>query len=270
MGASNKAKRVGVIVAVALIAALGAASALGRSATDDLEIGVLGLNGGPNALDQGDLPPGVVTSPFTLHFGVTTDGGLQTITLRFSLPSGLRFLPTPASATEGCSLGPPVVCVVKLTPNGVGTLEAQRWWFVSADALGFYVVTGTVDGERPDPNPANNTFTYRLEVRAVDSGDSASVSVSSVKLTPAKPKAGSAVVATALVTAGGEAIKPSKVACTGTLAGRKLTGKGTAATGKASCRYATPKSAKGKRLAGSMAITAKGKTVTKRFAAKLG
>ena len=265
---SSTAKRVGAIVAVALIAALGAASALGRSAANDLEIGVLAHMPGPNPLNQG-LGPGVVNDPFALEFTVTSDGEPQTVTLRFSLPSGLRFAPTPSSATEGCSLGPPVVCVVTLTPNAVGTLEARRWWSVNADALGFYTVTGTVDGERLDPNPANNTFTYRFEVRAVESGGSASVSVSSVKLKPAKPKAGSKVIATAEVTAGGEAITPSKVACTGRLAGRNLTGKGTAATGIASCRFATPKSAKGKTLKGSMAITAEGKTITKRFATKL-
>jgi hypothetical protein len=48
-----------------------------------------------------------------------------------------------------------------------------------------------------------------------------------------------------------------------------VSGKSSAATGKASCRYATPKSAKGKSLAGTMAITAKGKTITKRFSARL-
>jgi hypothetical protein len=90
-----------------------------------------------------------------------------------------------------------------------------------------------------------------------------------VKLTPARRKAGSAFVATSVVTADGEPVRPSKVSCTGMLAGKKLTGKGSVSLGKASCRYATPKSAKGKTLAGSMKITARDKTITKRFSTRL-
>ena len=137
-----------------------------------------------------------------------------------------------------------------------------------------FLITATVEGERPDANPADNTFTFTFEVKTAGSGGSGGGSVTvaagAVKLTPAKPKAGSALVASASVTANGDPVRPSKVRCTGTLAGKKVAGKGSTSLGKATCRYSTPRSAKGKKLAGSMAITARGKTVTKRFAAKLG
>jgi hypothetical protein len=59
------------------------------------------------------------------------------------------------------------------------------------------------------------------------------------------------------------------VVCTGTLGGKTVKGISQAATGRASCRYVTTKSAKGKRLAGSLKVTARGKTITKHFSTKL-
>ena len=93
---------------------------------------------------------------------------------------------------------------------------------------------------------------------------------SAVKLSPAKPKAGSLVSATVRVTAGGTPIRPTGVSCTGTLAGAKVKGTAKAASGIASCRYRTPKSAKGKTLRGKVAFSARGTKFTKPFAAKLG
>ena len=157
-----------------------------------------------------------------------------------------------------------------------GTLGAGWVWDVIADRPGVYDVTASVQSERPDPNTSNNTQTLRFEVVASSGssggggGGSVSVSVSSVKLTPARPKAGLPIVATASVKADGSPVKPTKVVCAGTLAGKKAIGTGKALTGKATCRYPTPKSAKGKTLAGSMAITARGKTIMKRFATRLG
>jgi hypothetical protein len=226
-------------------------------------------------IQTGTGPVYVISSlAFPLEFVVGTDGGPQTITLRYSLPSGLSFTTAP-SAAEGCQAGPPVVCQLSPVTNEAGSMEWRKTWGVQAAAPGTYEVTATVEGARPDPNTTNNTHTFRFEVRSSGSsgggvgGGSVSVAAGAVKLTPARPKAGSVVLATASVTADGDPVKPSKVSCTGTLAGKKVAGKGMAATGKASCRYATPKSAKGKSLAGSMAITAKGKTITRRFSARL-
>ncbi|HUF75777.1 MAG TPA: hypothetical protein VMM35_05830, partial [Longimicrobiales bacterium] len=46
-------------------------------------------------------------------------------------------------------------------------------------------------------------------------GGGTGVSASAAKLTPAKPKAGSAVTATVRVTAGGAPIRPTGIACAG-------------------------------------------------------
>jgi hypothetical protein len=234
-----------------------------------LSIGAETATGPPSA-------PVISTLAFPYFFAVSTDGGPQTVTLRVSLPAGLRFGSNSPSAADSCQLGPPVVCRLSPRTNEAGSLEWRAVWGLVADAPGFYEITASVEGDRPDPDTSNNSRTQRFEVRSSGGGGgggggggSATVAVSAVKLTPAKPKAGSVVVASASVTADGSPVKPSKVACSGTLAGKKLTGKGAAASGKAICRYPTPKSAKGKTLAGSLAITAQGKTITKRFAAKL-
>jgi hypothetical protein len=89
------------------------------------------------------------------------------------------------------------------------------------------------------------------------------------RLAPAKPKAGAGVTASVRVTAGGMAVKPTKVACKGAIGKKKLKGKPRAAVGSAKCTYRTPRAAKGKRLKGSVSFTARGKRFTKRFAVKL-
>jgi hypothetical protein len=241
-----------------------------RTTADDVELSLLLLT------QRGELVVGAkkTTSPFKLQFEIGVDSGpVQTVTLRTELPAGLRWGDDGPDPSERCTGTAPAVCLQELQLGPAGTLGAGWVWDVIADRPGSYDVTASVQSERPDPNTSNNTQTLRFEIVASSGGGggggTVSVSAGRVKLTPARPKAGSVVVATSSVTADGDPVKPSKVACTGTLAGKKLSGKSSAATGKASCRYATPKSAKGKSLAGSMAITAKGKTITKRFSARL-
>jgi hypothetical protein len=264
-------KRRSAFLAAALLTLLGvlaaSSAAFGRSTADDLSLQIQLARGG------GFLQGTTTTSPFQLGFGVEVDSGpLQTFTLRVTLPDGLHWGPDGPDPTEGCAGTAPAVCVQKLEENAAGTVGGGWSWDVVADRPGPYEVTAMIQGERPDPNTSNNTDTFRFEVVASSGGGGGSVSVSAsaVKLTPAKPKAGSAVVASASVTADGSPVKPSKVICAGTLAGKKAIGTGTAVTGRASCRYPTPKTAKGKTLAGSLKITARGKTITKRFSTKLG
>jgi hypothetical protein len=234
---------------------LGGTAALGRSSVDDLSVRV---NFGP---PLGFLATSSTTLLNTIEFDVVSDSGApQTITMRFALPAGLSFGSDVPDATEGCTNGTPVVCTDVLDQPGSGA-----WgWPVVADSAGTYAVTATVEGQRPDPNPNDNTYTFRFEIKR-----SVTVSAGAVKLTPAKPRAGLPVLASARVTADGLPVRPTRVVCTGTLAGRRITGKASAAAGRATCRYTTKKSHKGKILVGSLKITAKGKTVTKRFAKRL-
>ncbi len=230
-----------------------------RTTVDDLSVRV---NFGP---PRGFLETTTRELLNTIEFDVAADSGApQTITLRFSLPEGLAFASDVPDSSEGCTNGTPVVCTDMLDQPGSGT-----WgWPIVASARGTYAITATVEGARPDPNPANNSYTFRFEIKPVV--PPVSVYVSAVKLKPAKPKAGSIVAATSVVKANGAPVKPSKVLCSGTLGGKKIAGTPKALTGAAQCRYRTPKSAKGKKLSGSVKVTARGKTITKRFSTKLG
>jgi hypothetical protein len=129
-----------------------------------------------------------------------------------------------------------------------------------------------------------NGTTYRFSVSARNAGGDGPATISNAvtlrgpvlaaiagvaKVAPAKPKAGRAVTATVRVTAGGASVKPTKVACKGAIGKKKLKGKPRAAIGSAKCTYRTPRAAKGKRLKGSVAFTARGKRFTKRFAVNL-
>jgi len=263
------AARAAIVAIVAMLASLSTGTADGRPAVDDLQLGIAITTA------TGDV---VTSLGFELDFHASTDGGPQNVTLRFSLPSGLRFATTPTTA-EGCQVGPPVVCLVAPTTNEAGSLEFRKRWGVVADAPGFYEVTASVEGQRPDPDTSNNTRTYRFEVRAgtgggggggSGGGGAVAVSASAAKLLPARPKAGSAVVASVRVTRGGTPVRPTRVACRAAIAGTSVKSTGRAAAGGATCRVQTPRSAKGKRLTGSISFRAGGRSFVKRFAARLG
>jgi hypothetical protein len=202
-----------------------------------------------------------------IAFELFTDGPSQTVTMRYSLPPGLVFGDDVPDPTENCTNGATVVCTLALTPNN--NLQAGWSWPVIASALGSYTITATVEGERPDAVPANNSATFTFEIKPGGAG-SATVSVSEPKRTPARAKAGSPVTFTSTVRVDGVAAKPSKVTCAGTLGGRNAPGAPRSTVGTASCRYATTKADTRKTLAGTMRVTAGGKTLKKRFSTKLG
>jgi hypothetical protein len=78
------------------------------------------------------------------------------------------------------------------------------------------------------------------------------------------------VSVTVHVAGGGAPVKPTAVTCAATIGTKKLRGRPRAAKGSASCRYATPGSAKGKRLHGTISFTSRGTKITRRFATRLG
>jgi hypothetical protein len=169
-----------------------------------------------------------------------------------------------------------------MQPNEVGTIGAGYLWDVVADRAGVYEITASVEPTEPDPELSNNTDTFRFEVTQPTSGGggtggggsggggAVSASAGAVKLTPAKPRAGSLVTATVRVTAGGAPVRPTGLTCAGTIGSAKLKGTGKTASGSATCVYRTPKSAKSKTLRGSVSFIARGTKFTKRFSARLG
>lgn len=165
-----------------------------------------------------------------------------------------------------------------MRPNEIGTIGAGYVWDVVADRPGVYEITASVEPTEPDPDLSNNTDTFRFEVVQPTSGGGgtggggggATVSASVVKLSPAKPKASSTVAATVRVTAGGAPVRPTGIACAGTIGSAKVKGTGKAASGTATCLYRTQRSAKGKTLRGTISFSARGTKFTKRFSARLG
>ncbi len=207
---------------------------------------------------------------FSIYVEIESASGVdQSVTVRTTLPAGLDWGADAPSAAEGCTTGNPTTCTRRLRQNEVGTYQAVWLWDVVAARPGSYEIVATVDPTEPDPDPSDNMARFRFEV-VQPAGGGATVTASAVKLKPAKPKAGSVVSASVRVSAGAAPVRPSRIACAGTLGAAKLQGTPRAASGSATCRYRTPKAAKGKTLRGSISFTARGKRFTKRFAAKLG
>jgi hypothetical protein len=201
----------------------------------------------------------------------------QSVTMTIALPQGLRWGNDGPDPSEGCAGTAPAVCTGRIESRG-GIVDAGWSWDVVADRNGTYEITASVQPAEPDPNPANNTTTFRFEVAAPSSGGgggsggggSAAVTASAVRVTPARPKAGAIVGAAVRVSAGGAAIRPTRVVCAGSVGSARVTGTPRAASGTAACTYRTPRSAKGKTLRGSVVFTARGQGFTRRFATKLG
>ena len=206
---------------------------------------------------------------------VDNDGGEEaTARLRYTLPDGLRFGRDAPDSSESCSATPSSAdCSTGLT---IGTDPSRRsvgWrWDVVADRAGSYVVRAEITQTSvTDPDLSSNTASATIVVTQPSGGDTPAVaSASAAEVSPAKPKAGSAVRATVRVTAGGAAIRPTAVACAGTIGNTKIRGAARATSGAATCLYRPPKSAKGRTLRGAVSLTARGTRFTKRFAAKLG
>ena len=256
-------RRTTVLASLVLLAlALPTGGALGRSAVDDLAVTVV-LQASPGT--------NTVTGPsFEIAYLVETDGPIQNVTLRTTIPDGLRVAASPA-ASAGCTGTTSIVCVTKLQDSG-GIVFFQYDYGLVAERAGSYSITATIEGERPDPNTANNTNTLQFQVNLPSGGGgggSVAVAVGSAKAKPARPTAGGAVTFSSSVKIDGEPAKPSKVRCAAKLGGKAKAGASRAAAGSASCRYTTKKADKGKTLAGTMKVTASGKSFTRRFSAKL-
>lgn len=199
-----------------------------------------------------------------------------TATIRFELADGLSWGADAPDPTEQCTSTPSSgECRASLEPitgrTGVG------WAFnVVAARPGTYVLRAEiVQASDSDPNPANDTAMVTVVVTEPGTsggggGGSPVIRASPVRLTPARPRAGSVVVAFVRVTSGANPARPSAVRCAGTTGGSRLRGVARARAGSATCTYRTPRSARGKLLRGAVSFTADGQRITRRFQARLG
>jgi hypothetical protein len=253
----------------AMLASLSVSSASGRPQVDDLSLDVF--------LTSGNLMSKTNGLRFQLAFEVSSSSGVpHEFTLTTSLPAGLSWGTDGPDPSEGCSGTAPAVCTQTTSANPAGTVGGGWQWDVVASAAGFYEVTASVESPEPDPDLSNNRDTFRFEVAEPPSGGGggggggASVSASAVSLKPAKPKAGATVMATVRVTSGGNAVRPQRLTCGGTLGTTRVSGRPRTTAGTASCGYRTTRAAKGKTLRGTIAFTAGGRKLSRRFSVKLG
>jgi hypothetical protein len=266
----------------ATIAALGAAVAVlattagaAPSAVDiqiDMIVGSSVRTGRP-------VPNGGTVTVTSLNFSAGMDVNLITAQpgaakARIVLPDGLTWGADAPDPTESCtSTASTGECTTPTLEPITGRSGVGWGWDVVAARTGSYVLRAEiVSASEPDPEPSNNTASVTVVVAeaAPPPPTSGGARVGAAKLSPAKPKAGSTVVASVRMTAGGNPTRPSGVTCTGTAGAAKLRGVGRAGNGSATCTYRTPKSAKGKLLRGAVSFTADGARYTKRFSARLG
>lgn len=201
--------------------------------------------------------------------------------IRFELPEGLRWGRDEPDPTEQCTATPTTgVCQSpQLQPITGGTGTGWVWEIVAARAGSYALRAEILDASDSDPVAGNNTAAVTIVVTEPSTGGgsggsggtgTATVSASAVKLSPAKPKAGSTLVASVRVTRGGSPVKPTGIACSASVGSAKVKGGAKSSSGLASCLFKTPKSGKGKTMLGSVSFTAGGQSFTKRFSAKLG
>jgi hypothetical protein len=194
--------------------------------------------------------------------------------VRFDLPAGLRWGTDDPDPSEQCtSTASSGVCQTPLLEPITGRTGVGWAWQIVAERVGSYVLRAElVETSAPDAEPSNNTASVTVVVAeaAPPSTPGGDASVGAARLSPAKPKAGSTVVASVRMTAGGSPVRPSAITCSGTAGATKLKGVGRAGNGSATCTFKTPKSAKGKLLRGAVSFTADGARYTRRFSARLG
>ena len=263
---------------VAAAVALGAASAPAAPTAASLQIAILV---GP--------PPVSTQPPSYPNGGSATIGGLNfvagflvrntgpdpaTIKVRIELPAGLHWGNDAPDPSEDCTVGQTSVCNIALGTQGNFAFAAWGWDVV-ADTVGSYSKVQIIESSTSDPDTSDNASSVTVVVtQAAEPEPSpeppAAVAASAVKVSPAKPKAGSTVVASVRVTRGGSALKPTGIACAATIGKTKIKGGAKSSSGVASCLFKTPKTGKGKTMLGSISFKAGGQSFTKRFSKRLG
>jgi hypothetical protein len=282
-------------LALAAVGALAVASApaapTAANAVDlQLSIGATTTNPFRSALTP--VPNGGSVSVSRLDFYVYISVDLITpqaarAKVRFELGGGLRWGPDDPDPGEQCTSTPTTgECETPEMLPISGQSGGGWYWDVVAPQPGTYSFRAEiVEATDTDPDPSNNSSEITIVVTdgggsggggsggggtGGGGGGSVSVAAGAANVTPSKPKAGSAVTASVRVSAGGSPVRPAGVACAGAIGPLKLTGTPRAASGAASCTFRTPRSAKGKTLAGSVSFRAGGKRFTKQFSVKLG
>jgi hypothetical protein len=197
--------------------------------------------------------------------------------VRAELGTGLGWGSDAPDPTEHCAATPSTgTCEIGDLQPIAGQSSSGWVWDVVAPQNGTYTLRAELTTlSDSDTDTSNNASAITIVVAeptgggSGGSGGTVKVTAGSVKLSPTRPKAGSTVVASVRVTRGGSPVRPLGIRCAATLSAAKLKGASRSASGVASCLFKTPKTGKGKRLAGSVSFRAGGASLTKRFAVRL-
>jgi hypothetical protein len=141
--------------------------------------------------------------------------------------------------------------------------EYYTEWDVVADRPGTYTLhDSVVSSSTSDPDASNNAATVTVVVKPA-------LTATGLRLSPARPRAGSTLTARLGFTAGGQTVTPDSVNCTGAIAGAPVPAHATATPGAGSCAIHTPRNAGRKTLRGRISLSFAGTTITRRFAARI-
>jgi hypothetical protein len=275
MGRWGTAALAALCAAAAISVGIGAAGAAPAAADLQLDIGA-----STNVTQNPPVTPnGGSVTVTAVNFRVDVGVSLVTLTparatVRLTLDDRLRWGANDApDPSEGCTSTPTTALCETPELQSSGGQSAFGWnWPVSAPGAGSYSYRAEIaQASDTDPVSGNNASAITIVVTpATPPPQPTAVAAGRPKVSPAKPKAGSVVSASVRVTAGGAAVRPTRVACAGSIGTAKVAGSARAAAGLARCTYRTPRSAKGKTLRGAVSLTARGTRFTRRFSAKLG
>jgi hypothetical protein len=251
----------GVAVACGLTFLLGAGRApAGRTASADVSVDIA-VGTVPGETTPKLIPRGGAASASSLGFraGIWLEdvgpNSTDAVSVRLVLPAGLRWGSDAPRPSQGCmSTVSAAECSVPrvLDPSLPGNSTYFWEWDVVAATPGSYLLHAELVSSAPaDPNPTNDASSVTVVVTSA-------LKVGAVKVTPAAPKAGSVVTARVAVSAGGSAVTPSVVSCSGRVGHAKVAGSGHPAAGAAICRYHTPRSARNRTSSGAVKVTANG------------
>lgn len=272
-------------ICAAALAGVVVASAGGAPAAVDLQIDV-----GASTSARGTVAPnGATVSVASLDFYVFVEVSLITpapasAVVAVELGEGLAWGADDPDPTEGCTSTPTTgACRTPGLEPITGRSSAGWYWQVKAAQPGTYSFGARiVEGSAADPEPANDASAITIVVSPASAGGQggrsggggggteSAVSVGSARVVPARPKAGAPVSAIVRVSSGDVAMRPSRIACTGSIGTLGVTGTPRAGAGTATCTYRPPRSARGRTLRGSVAVTVQGQRFTRRFTARLG
>lgn len=181
--------------------------------------------------------------------------------------NGSDFAATPSESTlvySYASTGP----TIKLNASELGGVKAFNFSVLAISGVAFNS-SGVPDLSKSSgdlaPDPGHGMYAYKVLT-------SVKLTVVSFRIAPAPAKAGKSFAATIGATESDTngPIEKGTVACHATLGGRPFAGVGGGVVnGLAICEWKLPRTAKGKRLSGTVSVTVQGATVTRTFSARV-